>query len=83
MPLVSIVVPVYHNAKSLDELLKRFQALTDGREDLELEFVFVDDGSRDDSFEILSRLASGEPRMRLIKLSRNFGSNAAILAGMS
>jgi len=82
MPLVSIVVPVYHNAKSLAELLKRFQALAAGRADLEFEFIFVDDGSRDDSFEVLSRLAESEPRMRLVKLSRNFGSNAAILAGL-
>src|SRR5262249_44649095 len=82
MAFVSIVVPVYHNANSLGELLKRFQTLAAGRAGLQFEFVFVDDGSRDDSFEVLSRLAASEPRMRLVKLSRNFGSNAAILAGL-
>src|SRR5262249_59854261 len=82
MPLVSIVVPVYHNARSLAELLRRFQALAAGRPDLEFEFVFVDDGSRDDSFEGLSRLATGEPRMRLGNLSLNFGSDAALLPGL-
>jgi polyisoprenyl-phosphate glycosyltransferase len=43
----------------------------------------VDDGSRDDSYTVLCRLAEAEPRTRIIKLVRNFGSNVAILAGMT
>ena len=57
MSRVSVVVPVYCNAASLHDLFARLVA-TAGRETLdEFEFVFVDDGSADDSFAILSRLA--------------------------
>jgi glycosyltransferase involved in cell wall biosynthesis len=80
--LVSIVVPVYHNASSLADLLSQFQALSKRNPECEFEFVFVDDGSRDQSFDVLCRLGKDEPRIRVIKLSRNFGSNAALVAGL-
>ena len=82
MSLVSIVVPVYHNAASLPDLLRRFQQLTLSNPNEEFEFVFVDDGSKDDSLAVLERLALDEPRLRIVKLSRNFGSNSALLAGL-
>lgn len=83
MSFFSIVVPVYHNAASLADLLSDFQSLARQNPEDRFEFVFVDDGSRDDSLEILQTLLQQEPRMRVIKLSRNFGSNAAILAGLN
>jgi glycosyltransferase involved in cell wall biosynthesis len=83
MALVSLIVPVYHNAASLPELLARFQALAERNPDDRFEFIFVDDGSRDDSFGVLQELAGGEPRMRVVKLLRNFGSTAALLAGLA
>jgi len=83
MAKVSLVVPVYHNAASLPTLLERFQALAERNADDTFEFVFVDDGSKDQSFATLESLLAGESRMRIIKLARNFGSNAAIRAGLS
>jgi polyisoprenyl-phosphate glycosyltransferase len=82
MTLISLVVPVYNNAASVADLLARFGQLAARQAELDFEFVFVDDGSSDDSFAVLRRLADGEPRLCVVKLSRNFGSNAAILAGM-
>src|SRR5438105_3115059 len=82
MALVSIVVPVYHNAPSLPALLSRFQELAGKNANERFEFVFVDDGSSDSSFAVLQELAQAEPRLRVLKLSRNFGSNAAMLAGL-
>ena len=82
MALISIVSPVYHNAPSLPDLLAAFQALAGRCPADRFEFVFVDDGSGDDSFAVLERLAAAEPRVRVVKLTRNFGSNAAILAGL-
>ncbi len=82
MSFVSIVIPVYHNAASLPDLLGKFRDLAQKNAADTFEFVFVDDGSRDNSFEVLQTLAADEPRMRIIKLSRNFGSNAALLAGL-
>ena len=83
MSLFSIVVPVYHNADSLPDLLLEMQAVADKNPDDDFEFIFVDDGSADNSFAVLDRLAQSEPRMRVVKLSRNFGSNPAIMAGLA
>jgi dolichol-phosphate mannosyltransferase len=82
MALVSIVVPVYHNAASLPQLLERFHQLAAGNPAHFFEFIFVDDGSRDHSFAVLQALQQTDERVRIIKLSRNFGSNAALLAGL-
>ncbi|MBN2391120.1 MAG: glycosyltransferase family 2 protein [Anaerolineae bacterium] len=83
MALVSIIVPVYNNALSLSQLAERLNALTLAKPEHNFEFVYVDDGSRDDSVAVLERLAAKDARVRVIKLSRNFGSNIAILAGMT
>lgn len=77
--MISVVVPVYNNAKSLPELLERLRAVA-GAEPFEL--IFVDDGSTDESLDVLRSLAASESRLRIVKLSRNFGSNAALLAGL-
>ena len=83
MASISIVVPVYHNAPSLPELHGRFAALAARNSDDTFEFIFVDDGSRDDSFAVATALAAQDSRVQAVKLSRNFGSNAAVLAGLS
>jgi dolichol-phosphate mannosyltransferase len=82
MPLISVVVPVYGNAADLGELYARLDAAANAIRPLECEFVFVDDGSQDESFEVLEAVAVRDPRVRVLGLSRNFGSNAAILAGL-
>jgi polyisoprenyl-phosphate glycosyltransferase len=82
MALVSIVVPVFHNAVSLPDLLVQFQELARKNVNDAFEFVFVDDGSADNSFAVLQELAQSEQRVHVVKLSRNFGSNAALLAGL-
>ena len=83
MSLVSVVVPVYQNAGSLADLLARLRGVAAGLPAERFEFVFVDDGSKDDSFAVLRRLAGEDARVRLVKLSRNFGSGPAILAGLT
>lgn len=83
MSFISIVVPVYNNALSLSDLMQRFQQLAAQNENDLFEFIFVDDGSSDNSFSVLYSILQSEPRTRIVKLSRNFGSNAALLAGIS
>jgi glycosyltransferase involved in cell wall biosynthesis len=83
MSRIAIVVPVYHNAASLADLLARLQAVASRHPRDTFRFVFVDDGSKDDSFAVLLALAKAEPRVTALKLSRNFGSNAAIFAGLA
>ncbi|MGB8645937.1 MAG: glycosyltransferase family 2 protein [Anaerolineae bacterium] len=83
MSFISIVIPVYFNEQSLPLLLERLDALASAQSADQFEFIFVDDGSGDNSLAVLSRLAEQDKRVRVVRLSRNFGSNAAILAGLS
>jgi dolichol-phosphate mannosyltransferase len=81
--LVSVVVPVYGNADDLRALHVRLSAAVAAAGDIESEFVFVDDGSADGSFAVLAALSAEDSRVRVLGLSRNFGSNAALLAGLA
>jgi dolichol-phosphate mannosyltransferase len=79
--LISVVVPVFNEAAVLEILCRRLRtALTRCRTTFEI--VFVNDGSRDGSAELLDRLALSYAEVRVIHLSRNFGHQAAILAGL-
>jgi dolichol-phosphate mannosyltransferase len=83
MSAVSVVVPVYGNAASLPDLFERLKAVAARAAGDTFEFVFVDDGSQDASFDVLRGLAAADPRVSIVKLSRNFGSNQALLAGLA
>lgn len=78
---LSIIVPIkdeYDNLRPLHERLR--QALDPlGRT---YEMIFIDDGSRDGSFALLEELAAADPRVKVVRLRRNFGQTAALLAGI-
>ena len=80
-PAISLVVPVYNEEESLrpfhDKVLRTLDDLG-----LTAEVLYVDDGSRDRSFAILSEFASQDARIKLIRFRRNFGQTAAMAAGM-
>ncbi|MCK5655958.1 MAG: glycosyltransferase family 2 protein [Candidatus Aureabacteria bacterium] len=80
---VSVIIPVYYNSESLRELYADLCGIPELNTLGEMEIVFVDDGSGDNSFEIIRGLASKDKRVRGIKLSRNFGSFVACLAGLA
>lgn len=79
--LVSIVVPTYRNAASLPDLHQRLQELASRNQADRFEFVFVDDGSSDDTPAVLEQLATCDARVSVLTLSRNFGSTSALQAG--
>lgn len=82
MSRLSIVVPVYYNADTLMLLYEDMKEKILGTLG-DYEIVFVDDGSGDESWNIMNQLKDRDARVKCVKLSRNFGEHAAILAGLS
>lgn len=77
----SFVIPIYNEEDSLGELFKRMSSLLD-RLDGPAEVILVNDGSRDQSYSIMFDLHKRDTRFKLVNLSRNFGHQIAITAGM-
>lgn len=82
MSRISIVVPVYYNSDTLELLYEDMKAKILDKLG-EYEIVFVDDGSGDNSWEIMNSLREKDENIRCVKLSRNYGEHAALLAGLS
>ncbi len=82
--LLSIIVPCYNEEESVplfyQEAMKQ-EAFFHGK-DVELEFIFVDDGSKDRTVEEVKKLREKDERIHLVSFSRNFGKEAAIIAGL-
>ena len=78
---ISMVIPCYNEEECIK---KYYEAMEETREKLpcDFEYVFVDDGSRDRTLEIVRGLAALDPNVRYVSFSRNFGKEAAILAGL-
>ncbi len=83
MKKLSIIVPIYWNEPNIPHTVPRLQKLLDSLEGFESELIFVDDGSGDRSLEMLLAEQKMDARIKIIKLSRNFGSMQAITAGIS
>lgn len=80
-PELSVVIPVYNEEENVGPLLERLTAVLDDLTD-RWEVLFVDDGSRDRSVALIRAARDDEPRVKLIRLSRNFGHQAALNAGI-
>lgn len=80
-PELSLIIPAYDEEDNVDPLYEAIMKHVPGL-GREFEVVFVDDGSRDRTFERLARLAASDGRVRVIKLRRNYGQTPAIVAGI-
>ena len=78
---LSIVIPIFNEEKTIPELWSRLGKVLDDMA-LNSEVVFVDDGSADSSRELLKQICRQDPRAKLIRLSRNFGHQPALTAGI-
>jgi glycosyltransferase involved in cell wall biosynthesis len=78
---ISIVIPAYNESSGLLELHRRLTRVVDAMP-VAAEFVYVNDGSRDDTLQVLRSIRSGDPRVALVDLSRNFGKEIAMTAGL-
>ncbi len=79
---VSIVIPVYYNEENIPSLYEDLMSKFVDKIDYEYEMIFVNDGSKDGSWEELKKIASQNQNVKIYSLSRNFGSHAAILCGL-
>ena len=83
-PTLTLVIPIFNEEEVIPELARRLREVIQAWEALidSWEVVFVNDGSRDKSFEQLKGLAAEEPRFKVISFARNFGHQMAITAGL-
>lgn len=80
--LVSLVVPCFNEEEVIVETHRQLTALADSQPDYRFEFLFVDDGSRDNTLALLRRIVAVDPRTRVVAFSRNFGHQLAVTAGV-
>ena len=80
--LVTLVVPVFNEEEVLGAFYERTSRALGSIESMSYELIFIDDGSRDTSYEQLAAFAARDPHVRVIKFSRNFGHQIAISAGI-
>lgn len=86
MKLISVVVPCYNEQEVLPMFYEEITKVTDGMKkenpELEFEYLFINDGSKDRTLEIFRELAAKDKRVRYISFSRNFGKESGIYAGL-
>ena len=79
--LLSIVSPAYNEAENIDEFYSRVLSATENL-NLEIEIIYINDGSKDDTFEKINKQREKDERIAIIDLSRNFGKEIALTAGL-
>lgn len=82
MKKISIVVPMYYEEEVANVCYERLTKVLNTLENYEIEFVFVNDGSKDKTLPILEEIAKADTKVKVISFSRNFGHQAAVTAGM-
>ncbi len=82
MPKISIVVPCYNEQDALPLFYREITRVAGEMDYAQFEFVFIDDGSKDDTLPLLRQLAAADARVRFVSFSRNFGKEAGMLAGL-
>lgn len=81
--LCSVVIPCYNEEKAIPVYYGKMQEIMDKMDSLDFELLFIDDGSRDGTLDVIKKLRNQDPRVHYISFSRNFGKEAGLFAGLS
>lgn len=82
MKKISVIIPAYNEEESLPMLYERMKKLMDSMENYEFEILFVNDGSKDKTIEIIKEMREKDNRISYVDFSRNFGKEIAMIAGL-
>ncbi len=82
MEKISVIVPCYNEEETINYFYKEITKIAEKLKKYEFEFLFVDDGSRDNTLDVIKKLSNTDKRVRYISFSRNFGKEAAMFAGL-
>ena len=82
MKKISIIIPAYNEEESLPMLRNRIEKLMDSMKNYEFEILFVNDGSKDRTIEIIKKMREEDTRFNYVDFSRNFGKEIAMIAGL-
>ena len=82
MKKVSLVIPMYYEEKVVEECYKRVKKCLEELKNYEHEIIFINDGSKDKTLELLEKIADKDENIKVISFSRNFGHQAAVTAGL-
>ncbi len=80
--LISLIVPCYNEAEAMPHFIEEANRVMGEMSNQDFEIIFVDDGSKDETLQIAKKLAEKDERIKYLSFSRNFGKEAAILAGL-
>lgn len=82
MKSITLLIPVYNEEEVLEPLFERLDKLADEVKNYDFELLFVDDGSQDSTLEMIKQRSKADKRISYVSLSRNFGKEAAMIAGI-
>lgn len=82
MKKISLVVPMYEEEKVVDECYKRLTNVLKSIDNYEYEIIFINDGSKDKTLELLEEIANNDSKVKILSFSRNFGHQCAVTAGL-
>jgi len=79
---ISVLIPAYNEEPVLDKLFPRLEDLANSNKGYEFEFLFINDGSKDNTLELIKGYSEKDPRVSYLNLSRNFGKEIGMIAGL-
>ena len=82
MKKISILIPAYNEQEVLEPLYHRLGKLANDNKSYEFEFLFINDGSRDKTLQLIKEYAAEDDRVAYVDFSRNFGKEIAMIAGL-